>query len=302
MADSTRRQFQTRDGVTLRGDFYQAKGEKRGIVVMAAGFSLLKELSGGFARMFQEAGISALAYDFRTFGSSDGTPRQEIDLNQQATDFHDAVTAAMDLPGVDSTKVVMWGAGHGASAAMMAAGNDPRIKAVIMHAPFPSGTIDATHFPEGALQRAWRERESMTRTPGVAPAYEQVWRNWLEEGAGDEKKVFIQGVAAFYLSQMNAQLAAAAGTPWKNEVTLQTFLNIASTEPQDYAYKIVKPALYVVNEADPFNITPEEHKKVFNRMGSNAEFKIIDQLPGGDLGAQLGAGVGYQIEWLKRLF
>lgn len=301
MSDFSRIEFRTRDGITLRGDYYQAKEKGSAVVVMAAGFSLLKELSGGFARQFQQSGISALAYDFRNYGSSDGTPRQQTDLYQQADDFHDAITAAKNLPGVDAEKVVMWGAGHGASAAMIAASSDPSIKAVIMAAPFPSGRIDATHFPEGALKRAWEERELMTRTPGAQPAYEKVWRDWLEEGGGDEKNVFIQGVAAYFLSQANKQLAEAAGTPWENKVTLQTFLNIASTEPQDHAYKITVPALYVVNEDDPFNVAPDVHRKVFERMGKNAEFKVINRVASGDLGEQLAVGVGYQIDWLKKI-
>lgn len=107
---------------------------------MLGGFSLLKELTGRFAPTFQSAGMSALAYDNRSFGSSDRMPRQEIDMMQQAEDFHDAITAAMALPGVDPKRVVMWGVGHGASAAMIAGGNNPRIKAVVMQAPFPSGT------------------------------------------------------------------------------------------------------------------------------------------------------------------
>jgi len=51
---------------------------------------------------------------------------------------------------------------------------------------------------------------------------------------------------------------------------LQTFLNIASTEPQDHAYKITVPALYVVNERDLSNLAPHIQRKV-DRMGKNAE-------------------------------
>jgi hypothetical protein len=46
--------------------------------IMTAGLTLTKEHNiGAMAEKFQEGGISALAFDYRCWGSSDGTPRQE---------------------------------------------------------------------------------------------------------------------------------------------------------------------------------------------------------------------------------
>lgn len=72
------------------------------------------------------------------FPASDGMPRQEIDLYRQSEDFSDAVTAARALSGVDPARIILRGIGHGA-VAMIAAGNDPRLKAVVLHSPSPSG-------------------------------------------------------------------------------------------------------------------------------------------------------------------
>jgi hypothetical protein len=70
---------------------------------MTAGLTLTKEHNiGAMAERFQEGGISALAFDYRCRGSSDGTPRQEANLLQEAEDYRDAVTAAKELPGTDS--------------------------------------------------------------------------------------------------------------------------------------------------------------------------------------------------------
>jgi uncharacterized protein len=82
MTASKRIEFATRDGVLLRGDFFKAENANAPVVVILGGFSLLKELTGRFAPKFQSAGMSALAYDNRSFGSSDGMPRQEIDMMQ----------------------------------------------------------------------------------------------------------------------------------------------------------------------------------------------------------------------------
>jgi hypothetical protein len=43
MSAPRRVEFKTIDGVTLRGDFYQAQGEGRPVILMTAGLNLTKE-------------------------------------------------------------------------------------------------------------------------------------------------------------------------------------------------------------------------------------------------------------------
>jgi len=77
---------------------------------MTAGLNLLKEHPlPKFSELYKAEGISSLAFDYRSYGSSDGRPRQESNLLQQAADYRDAVSAAMDLPGVDPKQVVVMG-------------------------------------------------------------------------------------------------------------------------------------------------------------------------------------------------
>ena len=74
MAKSKRVEFKATDGITLRGDFYQAKGDKRPIVIVTAGLTLTKEHNiGAMAEKFQEGGMSALAFDYQCWESSHGT-------------------------------------------------------------------------------------------------------------------------------------------------------------------------------------------------------------------------------------
>ena len=58
MPDHTRVTFRTVDGTTLRGNFFQAQGEGRPVIVMTQGLSLLKEhYIDDTAHRFQAAGI-----------------------------------------------------------------------------------------------------------------------------------------------------------------------------------------------------------------------------------------------------
>ncbi len=79
-----------------------ATGAGRPAVVMGHGLAGTKD-SGlePFARAFAAAGLDVLAFDYRGFGESDGTPRQRVRLVDQVADFHAAVDAAARLPGVD---------------------------------------------------------------------------------------------------------------------------------------------------------------------------------------------------------
>jgi len=108
-------EFTTYDSTTLRGNLYRAANarEHAPIVIFVHGIGLLKEqyLQNWFQH-FLEAGYHVLTYDHRTFGDSDGLPRNNFNWIQQAEDFIDAVTYARSLPGVDESKVFGWGVAH----------------------------------------------------------------------------------------------------------------------------------------------------------------------------------------------
>ncbi len=73
-------------GETVRGWLYTPE---RGngpfpVVVMAGGWCYVKELvQPHVAQQFADTGLAAILFDYRNFGSSDGTRRQHIDPNAQ---------------------------------------------------------------------------------------------------------------------------------------------------------------------------------------------------------------------------
>ena len=70
------------EGCRLRGWLYlpdRASGPTPAIV-LAHGFSAVKEMYlDRYAEVFSAARMAALVFDNRSFGASDGEPRQEID-------------------------------------------------------------------------------------------------------------------------------------------------------------------------------------------------------------------------------
>jgi pimeloyl-ACP methyl ester carboxylesterase len=97
-------------GVILRGWFYAAEASPAPAVVMAHGFAAAKEMYlGRFAEVFNKAGLSVLVFDNRSFGASDGEPRQETDPWAQVRDYRHAITYASTLAEVDAARIGIWG-------------------------------------------------------------------------------------------------------------------------------------------------------------------------------------------------
>lgn len=60
------------------------------------------------SKNFNEGGFATLTYDPRTFGKSDGLPRQHINFEKQWEDVFDAVTYATSLsPEVDANRIAL---------------------------------------------------------------------------------------------------------------------------------------------------------------------------------------------------
>ena len=246
--------------------------------------------------------FSALVYDHRGFGSSDGLPRHETNPTQQAEDYHDAVTAAMKLPGVDPVRAAIWGIGHSGGAAMIAAADDPRLAAVILNMPFISGRIDAAKFPQGVLERAWRNRESTVVAAEPVTAYVQLWPTSLANARGEEgEKVFLAGEVPYNFIVGALERSNAAGTRWENKLSLQSLYHLARAEPRDFAPRITAPLLYIAAEEDPITAPLEAQRAVFNTVPGNGEFAIVKPHHLGTyFGDAFEAAVAVQIDFLRR--
>ncbi|MFJ6904245.1 alpha/beta hydrolase [Streptomyces griseoluteus] len=85
----------------------------RPAVVMAHGFGGTRD-SGltGYAEGFADAGMDVFLFDYRGFGDSGGTPRQDVSVRRQRQDYHAAVAAARHLPGVDPDRIALRGTSY----------------------------------------------------------------------------------------------------------------------------------------------------------------------------------------------
>lgn len=298
----TSTEFKVCDGTMLRGSFFPAQNESAPVVIMVPGLALLKEhIPESFVEQLRSRGFSCLIYDHRSFGASDGQPRNHADPAQQALDLHDAVTAAMELPGVDSSLVAVWGVGHGASAAVLCAAQDPRVSAVIVFAPRLSGSADARSFPENAAESIWREREAMALATQTPHAYVRVWANMDTPAPDDQGMTWLQSGEVPSIASDTGKHLGTVDTFWDGRMTMQSLFFIARCEAQWHLSQVRQPLLYLVVEDDPCTGSAESHKDVFLNANSQAEFKVLATQPGLSLDI-FEQAIGVQIDFLRRVF
>ena len=90
--------------------------------------------------------ITALVYDNRCCGASDGTPRYELIPSLQMSDLQDAITFAQSLEEVDPDKIALWGSSYSGGNVLQVAGLDHRVKAVLAQNPMVSGIENSARF------------------------------------------------------------------------------------------------------------------------------------------------------------
>ncbi|MEU2318949.1 alpha/beta hydrolase [Streptomyces althioticus] len=110
------------------------------VVVMAHGFGAVRALRlYAYAERFAAAGYAVVVFDYRSFGESEGEPRQVLDIAMQHEDWRAALRFARSLEGIDHTRVVAWGTSFSGGHVITVAGRGEPLAAVIAQVPHVSG-------------------------------------------------------------------------------------------------------------------------------------------------------------------
>jgi fermentation-respiration switch protein FrsA (DUF1100 family) len=101
-------ELEAEGGVTLRGWLLLPDGPgPYPAITMAHGYAGVKEHGlERFAGAFAEDGFVVLVHDHRSFGASDGEPRQDVDPWRQIADWRRAISFLESQPEVENTVTV----------------------------------------------------------------------------------------------------------------------------------------------------------------------------------------------------
>ncbi len=216
----------------------------RPVVVMGNGLGGTKD-SGlePFARAFAAAGLDVVAFDYRGFGGSAGEPRQRVSLDGQLVDFQAAMQAAAGVPGVDGSRLVLWGISLAGGHVLRAAADRSDVAAVVALVPMVDGLAaavhaTATHTPGQLLRSTFRGiRGRMASKAGRAPVMMPIVARPGEIGA-----LTLPGALEDYLS--------IAGPTWRNEIFADVTLELGTRKPTAAAAKILAPLLVQIADFD----------------------------------------------------
>jgi dienelactone hydrolase len=124
--------FPSVDGTTLSGQFYEAASRPAAGVVLIHMLARSKADWDGLATALESAGVTALAIDLRGHGASGGSSADLLALTQ---DVRAAASWLAARQGVRPDAIGIVGASLGASLALLAAAEQPSIRAVAAVSP-----------------------------------------------------------------------------------------------------------------------------------------------------------------------
>jgi fermentation-respiration switch protein FrsA (DUF1100 family) len=233
-----------RSGETECGAWlYLPEGGAEGpAVVLGHGLGAVKEMRlDAYAERFAGAGYTALAFDYRHFGSSGGEPRQLLDVDRQLEDWAAAIEFARGLDRVDAERVAIFGSSFGGGHAIVTAARDRHIAAAIAQCPF-------TDAPVTLLRVGPRSAVKMSALVG---------RNLVAQLRGEDPvRVAIAGApgSAAVMTAPDALPGYLAlvpeGMAFTNAIATRVGLRIPTYRPGRAAKDVSAPILFCVCDED----------------------------------------------------
>ncbi len=286
-------------GLTLAGWLYVPgdirSGEKRPAIVMAHGFSAVKEMYlDKFAEQFAGAGFVVLVFDYRYFGDSEGEPRSQLFPYEQHEDYKNAITWVSMQSMVNPDRIGVWGSSYSGGHVVHLAAFDRRIKAAVAQVPLVSAMdnfrrlVRADNFP-GLV--GWLAQDRVERYKTGKVSYLPV--------------VGPQGTPSALPTQDSYDWFTKTGQTrapnWKNQVTVESIEKALEYNPAANIHLISPtPLMIVVAEND--TLTPTD--LTIEAFGRAREPKRLVIVPGAHFDAYTEPGFSSSappaVEWFKQ--
>jgi pimeloyl-ACP methyl ester carboxylesterase len=245
-------------------------------VVMGHGFSAVRDQRlPAYAERFAQAGLAALLFDYRGFGSSGGEPRLLLDIGRQLEDWRTALGwARAHYEGVG-----LFGASFGGGHVIEIARTERDVRAVVAQCPLTDGLravlkippVTALKLTKIGIQDALGAK--LGRKPRLVPAV----------GRPGELAVMTAPDALPGFEAMTEP-----GMPWVNRVSARIGLQVLRYRPGSHADEVTCPLLLCVCEKDSV-------------VSAEAAYRVADAAPQGELVRYpIGHFDIYQGEWFER--
>jgi fermentation-respiration switch protein FrsA (DUF1100 family) len=272
-----------------------AEGEKRPAIVMAHGWTAVKEMYlDDFAAVFANAGFIVTVFDYRNFGGSEGEPRQHIDPHMQHEDYKNAITWTTLQPGVDASRVGIWGSSYSGAHVTHLGAFDRRVKCVVAQVPLVNAVKNFRRLVRNDMwpgTHAWLAADR-------AEQYTKGTVNYLPV-------VGPQGTPSALPTQDSYDWFTATGATrapaWENRQTVRS-LELALEYNPEANIHLISPTPYLMVVAENDVLTPTD--LAIDAYSRALEPKKLVILPGGHFDAYLGEGFkassGAAVSWFQK--
>lgn len=231
------------NGLRCDGDLYLPEGvSKPPVVIMAHGLAAQKNFRlPAYAERFVEKKIAAFLFDYRTFGKSDGTPRQIVDPFQHLKDWKAAIRHMRDCPDVDGSRLALWGSSFSGGHVIATAAKDEKISAVVSQVPFASGfsSIQMKSLKDIVLSSVYGVYDGIRNILSLSPHYVPVIAY-----PGTFASMNTEESYKGYMSIMDED------TTWENKMAARVFLTLPRYSPLRCAHNVKAPTLVMAGKQD----------------------------------------------------
>ncbi len=284
-------------GLRCRGIKYvpsgMSAGEKRPCIVLAHGFSAVKEMYfTDYAQAFTKAGFVSVVFDYRFLGESEGEPRGQIFPWEQIEDFRNAITYAQMQPEVNAEKIGVFGSSYSGGHVICLGALDRRIKAVVCQVPLIDGFANFQAIvprAAGAGMLKYLEGDRIER-------YKSGKVNYLPVVAADNNAVLNTSDSYKWFTETHQKKAPR----WENRVTVESIEKFIEYSPAVFIAR-VSPTPFLMMVAENDILTPTD--LAINGFESAREPKKLVILPGGHFDAYVNGfsqSSGNAIAWYKQ--
>jgi pimeloyl-ACP methyl ester carboxylesterase len=247
------------------------------VIVLGHGLGCVRDMGlDAYARRFAGLGYACLAFDYRHFGASGGSPRQLLDVDRQLEDWAAALAFLRARDDVDADRIILWGSSFGAGHAIVTAAADRRIAAVVAQCPFTDGL---------ASTLAMNPRSALAVT---ARSVRDLVGSWLGRPPVMVATAGPYGSAAL-LSSRDSERGyldlVPADAPFRNEVAARVALRILRHAPGRRIAEIEAPALFCICDDD--SVAPAKASLRHARRAPRGE---VRRYPDGHFAIHVGDG------------
>jgi uncharacterized protein len=238
----TTHRIPTPTGELLDAWVWRPREPARGVVVMAHGIGGIKNAGlAPFAEHFAANGLVAIAFDYRHWGASEGTPRELLSLRRQRADYRAVLAWVAADPDFGALPRFIWGTSFAGMHIVSMAATEAGLSGAVAQCPLVDGFAAALRVPPARSLRLMglAVADRVGSLLGRAPIYLPV-----SVAPGE------RGVIATADSLTGLERLTPTDGDWPNRITARSLLSFSFSRPARRAASVRCPILMVVGEED----------------------------------------------------